>query len=62
MPDRAARPESPAIELEVTPEMIEAGVAVLYASGAIESPLREADRQLVAAVFRRMAGLWLPSG
>jgi hypothetical protein len=41
-------------ELEVTPEMIEAGVGVLYDSGAIENPLHEADRDLARKVFLKM--------
>ena len=38
----------------VTPEMIEAGVDELYASGAIENPLQQADRDLVRRVFSKM--------
>jgi hypothetical protein len=41
-------------ELGVTPEMIEAGVGVLYDSGAIENPLHEADRDLARRVFLEM--------
>ena len=48
-PDRAAVPE-----IEVTPAMVEAGVSALHASGAVEHPL-EADRLVVAEVFRQMA-------
>ena len=44
---------APACEIEITPEMIEAGVAVLYESGAIEHPLA-ADRDLVRDVFTTM--------
>lgn len=39
---------------EVTPAMIEAGVAALYRSGAIENPLHEADRELVRGIFCEM--------
>ena len=31
-------------EVEITPEMIEAGLAVLYESGAIENPIRSNGR------------------
>ena len=41
-------------EIEVTPEMIEAGVSALYESGAIENPLHQADRDLVKMVFLEM--------
>jgi hypothetical protein len=50
--DRPTRCE----KFEVTPEMIEAGVSVLYDSGAIENPLHEADRDLARRVFLEM--LW----
>lgn len=40
-------------DFQATPEMIEAGVEVLWASGAIEHPL-EADRLLVRDVYRAM--------
>ena len=53
MSDRAAQKE----EIEVTPEMIEAGVAVLYESGAITPRLSDADRQLVGRVFVEMLRL-----
>jgi hypothetical protein len=53
MPDRAARPEAPATEIEVTPEMIDAGVETLWASGAVGHPL-QADRLVVQAVFESM--------
>ena len=51
-PDRAAT-----AELEITAEMIEAGVRVLYASGAIEHPIRENDQSLVSEIFLAMARL-----
>lgn len=47
---------APDTEIEITPEMIEAGLRVLYDSNAIEHPLWEADRQLAEKVFRAMAG------
>jgi hypothetical protein len=40
--------------IEITPVMIEAGVAVLYESGAIEHPLRDNDRYLVREIFHAM--------
>lgn len=46
--------EKPTVEIEVTPSMIEAGVRVLYESGAIEHPLEAADRNLVQRVFEQM--------
>jgi len=47
-----ARPSE--TEFDVTPEMIEAGLAELYESGAIEHPLR-ADRLLVRRVYLAMS-------
>jgi hypothetical protein len=41
-------------EIEITPEMIEAGFAVLKASGLTDDPL-EADKLVVADIFRAMA-------
>lgn len=50
----ADRPTQPvAAEVEIMPAMIEAGLEVLHASGAIEHPL-QADRLLVEEVFRVM--------
>jgi hypothetical protein len=40
-------------EIEVTPEMIEAGVRVLNASSAIEHPIG-VDEALVADIYRAM--------
>jgi hypothetical protein len=40
-------------KIEVTPEMIEAGVGVLNASGAIEHPIG-AGEALVADIYRAM--------
>jgi hypothetical protein len=40
-------------EVDVTPEMIEAGVTTLWESGAVENPL-EADRRIIKEVFRAM--------
>ena len=51
--------EAGAPEIEVTPEMIEAGVRALWASGAIEYP-SVADRDLVTHLYRQMAAAKLP--
>lgn len=42
-------------EVEVTPEMIEAGVRVLLESGAIETPMPGADPYLVQRIFVAMS-------
>jgi hypothetical protein len=47
-------PETGSPELEITPEMIEAGLAVLYESGAIETPILSNDREVVRQIFCRM--------
>ena len=39
-------------EVEITPEMIDAGCDVLMESGAIEHPSRPAERALVAEILR----------
>lgn len=50
----AAQPKAPATEVEApTPKMVEAGVHVLYASGAIEHPL-DADRLMVERIYCAM--------
>jgi hypothetical protein len=58
-PDSADRPAPTSPEadnqIEVTPEMIEAGVAVLWNSGAVEHPT-EADKLVVREVYLAMAG------
>lgn len=51
-PDRPVQENE---EIEITPEMIEAGVDALYNSGAIEHPL-SSDELLVEAIFRGMIG------
>lgn len=43
-------------KIEITPEMIEAGFKVLSASGLADDYL-EADKQLVADIFRAMFDL-----
>ena len=46
---------APAREIEITPEMIEAGVCVLWESGAVETPMDGADRELVQKIFVAMS-------
>jgi hypothetical protein len=41
-------------EIEVTPEMIEACAAVLYAHCAIEHTLGGADRLMIAEIYKSM--------
>jgi hypothetical protein len=41
-------------EIEVTPEMIEAGLHVLWESGAIENPMDGVDQKLVRKIFVAM--------
>lgn len=45
---------APEIEVKITPEMIEAGVRVLWKSGAVETPMEKADRNLVRKIFVAM--------
>jgi hypothetical protein len=56
MADRPARSAAEPVEneLEVTPEMVEAGIRVLYDSGAIENPALGVDRELVRQIFLAM--------
>jgi len=42
-------------KIEITPEMIEAGVRVLWESGAVESPNLGADQELVRELFLTMS-------
>jgi hypothetical protein len=46
-------------ETEATPEMIEAGVRVLYASGAIETSINSADYLLVGEIYKAMRVEWM---
>jgi hypothetical protein len=46
---------APGDEIEVTPAMIEAGVNVLWESGAIETPMQDFDRDLVRKIFLAMS-------
>jgi|GEM_PF-5611442 len=41
-------------EIEVTPEMVEVGVRVLWESGAIEAPMEDFNRELVQKIFVAM--------
>lgn len=45
---------APEAEIEITPEMIEAGVCVLWESGAIEAPMEDFNRELVQKIFVAM--------
>lgn len=40
-------------ETDVTPDMVEAGLSVLHASGAVEHPI-EADRLVIEEIYRAM--------
>lgn len=46
---------APGKEIEVTPEMIEAGIRVLWDSGAIEAPMEDFNRELVQKIFVAMS-------
>lgn len=54
MADRPAHREAPDSEIEITPEMIEAGVCVLWESGAVEHPMQDHDRALVREIYLAM--------
>ncbi|PZR84726.1 MAG: hypothetical protein DLM68_12150 [Hyphomicrobiales bacterium] len=45
---------APADEIEITPEMIEAGVSMLWGSGAVETPMEKIYRSLVRKIFVAM--------
>jgi hypothetical protein len=45
---------APANEIEITSEMIEAGVRVLWESGAVEHPSSDADHNLIREIFLAM--------
>lgn len=51
-PVEAGAPEA---EVEITPEMVEAGICVLWDSGAVETPMDGADRELVKRIFVAMS-------
>lgn len=40
---------------EVTPAMIDAGVSVLWESGAVETPMEGADQELIQKIFVAMS-------
>lgn len=46
--------DRPALEIEITNDMVEAGLDALYRSGAVETPL-ESDELLVSEIYRSMA-------
>jgi hypothetical protein len=50
----SAEAGAPADEIEITPEMIAAGVRVLWDSGAIEAPMEDFNRELVEKIFVAM--------
>ena len=52
MPSEAGAPD-----VEITPEMIEAGLRVLYESCAVEHPLDYADRSTIRRIFLAMSEL-----
>lgn len=52
--DLTGAPETKRTEVEVTPEMIEVGVRVLWNSGAIDHPC-SIDRDLIRKIYMRMA-------
>ena len=49
------RPAREVQEIEITPEMVEAGVRILWGSGTVDERL-EADRLLVRDIFAAMFG------
>jgi hypothetical protein len=49
----AGAPDPEADEIEITPEMVEAGYRVFCESGVTDDPL-EADRLLVVEIYRAM--------
>ena len=52
-------------EIEITAEMLQAGVDVLWSSGAIDNPCLGSDRLLVKRLFLAMTSQspsWLESG
>ena len=46
---------APVSEIEITPEMIETGVRVPWDSGSVETPMENADRNLVKKIFVAMS-------
>jgi hypothetical protein len=55
-PDTAGAPEQ---EIEITPEMIDAGLSVLYRF-PITEPVESEMREAVAAVYRAMSNIRKP--
>ncbi len=52
--DKADDKSDPEAEIEVTPEMIEAGLRVLRESGAVENPIEGVDGMLIEEIYRTM--------
>lgn len=50
----ARKSGAPEDKIEITPVMIDAGVRVLYESGAIENPIPANDRELVRDIYLQM--------
>jgi hypothetical protein len=48
-------------ETEITPEMIEAGIEILWNSGAVEHPLADCDKELIRKIFFAMLAASAPS-
>lgn len=57
MPDRAAQPEAPATEFEVTGAMIDAGVAAFFdeKDSQWETPMMGEVRRVLTQVYKAMA-------
>lgn len=47
-------------EIEITPEMVDAGVESLWRSGVIEHPLPDLDQEIVRQIFLAMLGASRP--
>lgn len=50
----ATKAEAGAPESEVTPEMIDAGLQTLYASGALDVFVEDLDREVIRKVYLAM--------
>lgn len=56
-PQKVVDQATAAPEIEVTPEMMEAGLSILWESGAVEKPMEAPDRELVRRIYLAMARL-----
>jgi hypothetical protein len=45
------------LDIDITPDMVAAGLKVLHESGAIEHPM-DADEVIVAGIYKAMARAW----